>query len=100
MLNDPLTVRRVSEFEAENVGVLLCLLEAVARILVSGLGLHNGDRKIRPVPQEVVRALLRATARLVTGNDDAAVGEGFLLADAVVVPPCRLERREYIIATS
>lgn len=95
-LDDLGAVRRVGELQAQDLGVLLGLLHTVAREPVVGLGLDHGDREVRAVAQQVVRALLRATPRLATGEEDAAVGEGPLLVDHVgrVVPPRRLEARD------
>lgn len=57
MLDDAAAVRGISELEAEYLGILFGLLQAVARIPVDGFGLDHRYGKVAPVPQEVVGAL-------------------------------------------
>ena len=91
MLDDAVPVRRIGELEAENLGVLLRLLEAVARACVDGLRLHDRNRKIAPVPEEVVHAFLRSPFHLGAGDHNAAVSEALLFAYLFVGPARRVE---------
>ena len=100
-LDDAVAVGRVGELEAEDLGVVLGLLEALARRLVLGLGLDHGDGDVGGVAEDVVGALAGATACLLAGDDDASVGEGALRVDPVglVLPAGRLELRLDVQAT-
>ena len=87
-LDDAVAVGGIGELEAQDLGVVLGLLQPLARRLVLGLGLDHGDGEVAGVAQEVVGPLLRAAADLLADDDDAAVGEGLLLGEGVrlVVP--------------
>jgi hypothetical protein len=50
-------VSGVGEWDAEDGGVVLRLLEAVGGVFVGGLGLDNCEREIAGVAEEVVGAL-------------------------------------------
>ena len=68
VLDDAVSVRRIGKLEPENLGVFLRLLKPVARVLVDGLCFDNRNRKIRAIPEKVVRALLRPALDLVSGD--------------------------------
>ena len=72
----------VGELQAQDLGVVLGLLQALAGRLVAGLGLDDGDGEITGVAQQIVGPLLRAAANpLARRNDDPAIGERVLLGD-------------------
>ena len=101
-LDHAVAVGRVGELEAEDLGIVLGLLQALARGLVLGLGLDHGNGDVGGVAEDVVGALAWAAARLLAGHDDAPVGERALRVDAVrfVLPPGRLELRLDVQAAS
>ena len=82
-LDDTVAVGGIGELEAENLGVLSGLLHPGFRRQPQFLGLHDGQWIVAPVVQQVVRTFLPATAHATAGDDDAAIGEGALLADHV-----------------
>ena len=47
MLNDPATVRRVRELQTEDLRILLCLLQTVARMGVDPVRFDHSDRENR-----------------------------------------------------
>src|ERR1700694_4549446 len=98
MLNDTLSIGCVSEFEAEDLCVLFRLLKAVTGILICSLRRHDSYRKIWTVPEEIICAFLRSSDRTVSCNNNTTIGEGLLLADAVVVPSCSVEFRQDILS--
>ncbi len=99
VLDDPVAVGGVGEFESEDLGVLLGLLEAVAGFLIDGLCLHDRQGKVAAILQEVVGPLLRAAGRFFSGDHDAAVGEALLLADLLVGPAGGVELGEHVFTT-
>ena len=99
VLDDPVAVGGVGEFEPQDLGVVLGLLEAVAGFLVDGLCFDDRKREVAAVLQEVVGTLLRTAGRFCSGDHDAAVGEALLLADLVVGPVGGVELGEHVFAT-
>ncbi len=49
VLDDLLPVRRIGELEAQDLGILFGLLEAVSRLLVGRLRLHHREREVAGV---------------------------------------------------
>src|ERR1035438_5553455 len=86
MLHNAVPIGCIGELEAENLRVLLCLLESVRRLCVNGLRLHDRNRKITPVPKEVVQTFLRSPFHLAAGDHNAAIREAFLFAYLLVIP--------------
>lgn len=78
-----MAVGGVRKLEAENLGVLACLLYAGFCRQPDFLGFDHGKGIVPTVVQQVIRALLFATANLATGHNDAAIGESTLLANSV-----------------
>ena len=70
-LDDLGAVGGVGKLQAEDLGVLLGLLQAVARLPVGGLGFDHRDREVVPIAQQIVRPPLPAAPRLAAGEDDA-----------------------------
>src|SRR5713101_391998 len=99
VLDDPVAIRGISELKTEDLGIFFGLLEAVTRVFVGGFGFYDSNRKVRPISEEVVGALLRFADRLVAGDDNTTVGKGLLFGDAIVVPRCRVELREDVLTT-
>lgn len=81
-----MAVGGVGEFEIQDLGVVLRLLQALARRSVLGLGLDDRDGEIAGEPQQVIGPLLLASADPISDDDDAAVGERLLFADLLVGP--------------
>ena len=100
MLDDAVPVRRIGELEAEDLRVLLGLLQPVAGLCIDGFCLNHRNRKIAPVPQEVVETLLWPPFHLAAGDHDAAVGETLLFADLLVCPSRRVELRQDVASAS
>jgi hypothetical protein len=100
MFDDPVAVCRIGKLQAEDLGVVLRLLQAVSGELVFRFGFNDGNREIRPIAQEIVGALLFPATRLAATHDDAAIGEGPLFRDPVVVPPGGVKLWEDVFATS
>ena len=82
-LNDPVAVGGIGELEAEDLGVLFGLLHARFCRQPQLLRFHDGQWIVAPVVQKVIGTFLLATAHAAAGDDDAAIGEGALLADHV-----------------
>ncbi len=100
VLDNAVAVRRVRELEPQNLSVVLGLLKAVAGFLVRSFGFYDGDWEITAVAEQVVRALLGATALLAACNNDPPVGKRLLLADLFVVPPCGVKLRQHVFPAS
>ena len=83
----------IRERKAEDLRVVLGLLKSIARGQVAGLGLDDAERHVGPVAEQVVGSLARPATRTGPGDDDATVGEGHLLAQAMrlVVPTSLLQ---------
>src|ERR1035438_180612 len=94
MLHNAVPIGCIGELEAENLRVLLCLLESVRRLCVNGLRLHDRNRKITPVPKEVVQTFLRSPFHLASCDHDATISEALLFAYLVVTPAGSVELRE------
>lgn len=86
MLDDAAPIRCIGELEAEDLGVLFRLLKSIPWCAVYRLRLHHRNRKIVPVPKEVVSSLLRPALYLGARHYDATIREALLLADLVVGP--------------
>ena len=99
MLDDAVALCGIRELEAQNLGIVFGLLEAVARALVYGLCLDNRNGEIAAIAEEVVRPLLRSPMHFIACNDNPAIGEGFLFTDLLVSPPSSVKLREYVFAT-
>jgi len=99
-IDDPLAVRGVRELQAEDLRVLLRLLKSVTRMRIDRLGLDYCNRKIAPIPEEVIRALLWSSLHLRSRNDDATIGETLLFAYLLVGPPRSVEFRQDVQTTS
>ena len=82
-LDDLGAVGGVGELEAEDLGVVLGLLQAIAGRPEAGLRFHHRDGKIWPIAQQVVRPLLPAAPSLATGKDNPTVRERALLVHGV-----------------
>src|SRR5713226_5352881 len=95
-----MAVRGVGELETKYLRVLFGLLEAVTGIFVRGLRLYDCNRKIRPIPKEVINAFLRPTYRPIASDNDAAIGNSFLFADTVIIPRRSVEFWEDVLAAS
>jgi hypothetical protein len=93
VLDDPASIGGVGELETEDLGVLLGLLQPIARRAVDGLRLHHGDRKIAPVPEQVICTLLRPALHFGARDYDAAISETLLFAYLVVRPVSRVKLR-------
>ena len=100
MFDDAMAVGGVGELQAQNLGILLGLLEAGTGLLVFRLGFNNSNRKITPVPQQIVSTLLLLPGGSITRNDNTAVGEALLFADLIVVPSRSIELRENVFPAS
>ena len=74
----------------ERLGVVQPLLHAVADAVVVVLGLDDGDGQVGGVVEDVVGPLLLAPRVQLAAHDDAAVGEGDLLAHLGGEIPARL----------
>ena len=94
MLDDTVPVGRIGELEAEDLRVLLGLLQPVAGLCIDGFCLHDRNRKIAPVPQKVVQTFLRPPFHLAAGDHNPAIGETLLFADLLVIPSRRVELRQ------
>jgi hypothetical protein len=70
------------------------LLESGSGNLVRCLGLDHRQHEIPGVTEQVVGAFGRAPSRLASYNDDAAIGEAFLLADLIVAPSSGIKLRQ------
>ena len=99
-LDDLLAVGGVGEFQVEDFGVFLGLLEPVARRLVAGLGLDHGDGEIAGVAEPVIGPFLFQPPNLLRGGHDPPIREGMLLLDLVVGPAGPVEFRQDVDATS
>lgn len=86
MLDGAVAVGGVRKLEAQDLGIIFCLLEAVTGLLVGGLGLDDGNGKIAAVTKKVIGAFLRAAAVLAAGKHNPTVGKSSLLADPFVIP--------------
>jgi hypothetical protein len=100
MLHDPMAVRGICELESEDLSVFLGLLEAVAWILVHGFRFDNSDRKVRTVPQEIIKAFLRSANGSIASDNNPTIGESSLFIDAIVVPTGGVQFWEDILTTS
>jgi hypothetical protein len=100
VLNDPVSVRRIGELQAEDLRVFLGLLQPIAWLLVRRFRLHHREHEVAGMAQEVVSTLLRPPSDLRTGNNDAAIGEGELFVDMVVSPASVVEFGEDELSTS
>jgi len=91
-----LPVAGVSELQAKDLGVILCLLQAISGALVFGLGFDDGEGEVARVAEEIVGAFAFTPLGVVAAHDDAAFGEPTLLSDGMrlVVPASRLEQRD------
>ena len=100
-LDDPLSVGRVSEFETQDLSVVLRLLESGTRRLVRGLRLDHRDREVPRVLQEVVRTFLGSPAGFRACHHDTAVRKRALLRNRVWrLVPTRLQKLwNYILTT-
>ena len=94
-----MAVGGVGEFQIQDLGVVLRLLQALARRSVLGLGLDDRDREVAGEPQQVIGPLLLASADPISYDDDAAIGERLLFADLFVGPACRVDLRRDELAT-
>lgn len=86
VLDDPVTVGRVGKLEAEDLGVLLGLLEAIPCVLIRSFRFDDPDHEIACITQEVIGSLLGTARDSVARHDDPPIGESLLLADLVVTP--------------
>src|ERR1700730_2029135 len=68
VLHNAVAIRRIGELEAENLGVLLRLLESVAGLRVEDLRLHDRYRKIAAVPKEAVQKVFAAVGPAGAGD--------------------------------
>ena len=75
--------------DVERGRVVESLLHAVADAVVVVLGLDDGDGDVGLVIEDVIGALGFATGDELSANDDAALGEGDLLADLHHPVPAR-----------
>jgi hypothetical protein len=93
--DDFLAIGGVGEFELQDFGVVLRLLQTVGGFFVFGLGLGDGDGKIAGVTEQVICAFALFTLSLAAAHDDPAIGETALLGDGmrVGVPARSLELR-------
>ncbi len=92
-LHKAMAVGCVCERKAEDLRVVLGLLEPIAGGPVAGLCLDHGDGHVGPVTQQIVGSLARPSTRAGAGDDDAAIGERYLLAQTMrlVVPTSLLQ---------
>jgi hypothetical protein len=77
--------------KTKDLGILLGLLKSVSGIRVDGLGLYDSDGEVTPVPQKIIRTLLRSSLHLVSGDHDPAIREALLLANLIVRPARSIE---------
>ena len=96
VLNDSMAVCCVSELHAENLRILLSLLESIAGMLIFRLCFNNANRKIPLVPQKIVSTLLLLPGGFSARNENTPVGEALLFADLIVVPSSGIEPRENV----
>ena len=87
-LNDAFTVGGVGELQAQHLGVLPSLLQALGSMLVARLGFDHGDGEVGTVAQQVIGAFLLSAAGRATGEKNPPLGKGALLVDGVrrVIP--------------
>ena len=97
-LDDFLAVGGIGELQVQDFGIFLGLLKPLARRLVAGLGLHDGDGEITGVAEPVVSPLLFATSNPLGSWNDPPIGEGVLLVDLVVRPARPIELRQNVHA--
>jgi hypothetical protein len=83
----------------KDLGVVLGLLQALARSSVLGLGLDDRDGEVAGKPQQIIGPLLRTPTDLRARDDDPAIGERFLFTDLFVGPACRLDFRRDELTT-
>ena len=100
MLDDAVAVGRIGKLEAKNLRIFLGLLQPVPGCTVGSLGLHDRDREIPAIAQQVISAFLRTADRPVAHEHNPAVGEALLLADLRVFPTGAIKLRENIRAAS
>lgn len=92
-------VRGIGEFEAEDFGVLLRLLQAVTGGLVRPFRFDNGNREIPRIAQAVIGAFAGPSLRYRARDDNAAIGECVLLGEAwicVGFPARRPQQRDHV----
>src|SRR4051794_17552027 len=77
------SIQQRSEFVDGVGGVILCLLEAVSRVFVSGFGFNHRQRKIAGIAEEIIGPLPGATPGGWTLRDDPAGCEIALFGDRV-----------------
>ncbi len=70
----------IGELEAEDLGVVLRLLETVASGFAIGLGLDDGEGEVASVAEKEIGELLLEPARNARRDDDPAIGERGLFA--------------------
>jgi len=74
------------------------LLQSVSSQFVRWLGFDNRQHEIPGVTQKIVGSFRRTAARLASYDDDASIGEAFLLAYLVVVPASAVEFRQDVFS--
>ena len=74
-LDNAVAVGRVGEFEPEDFGVRLGLLQPLARGGVGRLGFDDRDSHVGAIAQDIVGALAGPAMTAATSHEDAAVGE-------------------------
>ena len=89
MKDKAVAVGREHKRDVERRGIVEGLLHPVADAVVVVLGLDDGDRDIGLVIKDVIGALGFAAGNELAANDDAALGEGDLLADLHHPVPAR-----------
>jgi hypothetical protein len=96
MKDKAIAVGREHKRDIEGHCIVKRLLHAVPHTVVVVLGLNDGDRDIGLVIKDVIGPLGLATGNELSPNDDAALGEGDLLADLHhPVPPRALHCGAY-----
>jgi hypothetical protein len=88
----------IGKFKAENLRVLLGLLEPVGRIRVKRLGLYDCDWEIAPVAEKLIQTFLRTPFHLAARDHNTAIGKTFLFAYLIVCPARSIEFRQDVAA--
>jgi hypothetical protein len=96
--DDAVPVCRVGKLNPEDLSIVFCLLQSVSSQFVRWLGFDDSQHEILRVTQQVVGAFRRTPARLTSYDDDACIGEAFLFAYLVIVPPRAVEFRQNVFS--
>lgn len=91
MEEEAVAIAGKDEGHLQGIGIGQGLLHAVAHGMLVVLGLDDGQRQVGLVVEDEVGAARLAPGMQPATDDDAALGEGNLLADLGVQVPARLD---------